>query len=72
MNGEIDYESLYHAIIDQIDESLQSKYDFDAILRTAAICWDGTAVQVKAADFIMVFDIISYEILEYNGYDLGD
>lgn len=66
----IDFSALRNAIIGQISDSLQDKYDFDSILRTAVIVWDGTAVQVTASDFVMVFDIISYEILDYTGNDI--
>ena len=31
--------------------------------------WDGTGVEVKSKDFVMVFDLISYELLDYTGYD---
>lgn len=68
----IDYEALNNAIQEQIDESLLNKYDFEAILRTAKLVWDNTAVQVKATDFIMVFDLISYEILDYTGNDITE
>lgn len=66
----IDYEALENSIQEQIDENLLSKYDFKAILRTAKVVWDNTAVQVKANDFTMVFDIISYELLDYTGNDI--
>ena len=68
MSG-IDYETLLHSIQEQIDDSLKDGYDFDALLRTATICWDGTAVQVTSTDFTMVFDLISYELLDYTGFD---
>lgn len=68
--SEIDYDCLLDSILDNIDESLQSKYDFDTILKTAEIVWDDTAVQVKASDFTMVFDLISYELLDYTGNDI--
>lgn len=67
---EVDYDALLVSILDNIDESLQSKYDFDTILKTAEIVWDGIAVQVKASDFTMVFDLISYEIVDYTGNDI--
>lgn len=65
----IDYGSLYHAMISHLDESIHDRYDFDSILRTARIVWDGLGVEVKSNDFTMVFDIVSYEILDYTGYD---
>lgn len=68
---EVDYDALLVSILDNIDESLQSKYDFDTILKTATIVWDGTAVQVKASDFTMVFDLIGYEIVDYTGNDIN-
>lgn len=66
----IDYEALSNAVQEQIDDSLIEDYDFDAILRTAKIVWDSTAVQVTATNFIMVFDIISYELMDYTGNDI--
>ena len=69
--SEIDYDALLVSILDNIDESLQSKYDFDTILKTATIVWDGTAVQVNASDFTMCFDLISYEIVDYTGNDIN-
>lgn len=65
----IDLESLYHAMVSVVDESIQDSYDFDSILKTANVVWDGTAVEVKSKDFVMVFDLISYELLDYTGYD---
>ena len=71
MNAEeIDYDSLLNSILDNIDENLQSKYDFDTILRTAEKVWDDTAVRVRATDFEMIFDLIDYEIVEYTGNDI--
>ena len=67
---EVDYDALLVSILDNIDESLQSKYDFDTILKTAEIVWDGTAVQVTASDFVMVFDLVSYECVDYTGNDI--
>lgn len=66
----IDYEVLNNVIQENIDENLIGKYDFEAILRTAKIVWDNTAVQVTNRDFIMVFDIISYELRDYTGNDI--
>lgn len=70
MIEEIDYEALSDAMQEQISENLLSKYDFEAILRTAEVCWDNTAVKVAANDFIMVFDLVSYELLDYTGNDI--
>lgn len=67
---EIDYEALNNAIQDNIDETLLARYDFDTICNSAEKVWDNTAVQVKASDFMMVFDLISYELLDYNGNDI--
>lgn len=71
MNAEeIDYDSLLNSILDNIDENLQSKYDFNTILLSAEKVWDDTAVRVRATDFEMIFDLIDYEILEYTGNDI--
>ena len=66
----IDYEALSNAVQEVIDENLLNRYDFEAILRTAKVVWDNTAVQVTSNDFIMVFDLISYELLDYTGNDI--
>ena len=70
MSEDIDYESLEISLRDQIDESLLSKYDFNTILRTAEMVWDDTAVKVTANDFVMIFDLIDYECVEYTGNDM--
>lgn len=66
----IDYDALLNSIQEQIDDSLIDSYDFDVILKSAEIVWDGTAVQVKSKDFTMIFDIISYELRQYIGFDI--
>ena len=66
----IDYTSLNNAIVEQLDESIINSYDVDTILNSAVLVWDNTAVQVKSKDFIMVFDLISYELLDYTGFDI--
>lgn len=68
--SEIDYNTLLHSIQEQIDDSISEGYDFEALLRSATICWDGTAVQVIGKDFVMVFDLINYDLLDYTGYDM--
>lgn len=67
--NEIDYPSLLHAVQECIDDSISASYDFESLLRTAALCWDNTAVEVKGKDFTMVFDIVAYELLDYTGFD---
>lgn len=68
--SEIDYSALLHSIQENIDDSLIGNYDFDSMLRTARLVWDNTAVEVKSKDFIMVFDLINYDLLDYTGYDV--
>lgn len=67
---EIDLERLRHAILEVLDESIQDQYDIDIILKSASLCWDNTCVEVKGVNFKMVFNIISYELEDYQGYDL--
>lgn len=66
----IDYPALNNAVQEVIDENLLNNYDFEAILRTAKLVWDNTAVQVTNNDFIMTFDLVSYELLDYTGNDI--
>ena len=65
----INYESLSNAILDVVDDNLSDNYDINVILKSATIVWDNTAVQVKSKDFVMIFDLISYELQDYQGYD---
>ena len=69
--NEIDYDALANSILENLDDSIVNEYDINVILKSAEIVWDGTAVQVKSNDFTMIFDIISYEILQYTGYDIN-
>lgn len=66
----IDYTSLRNSVLGQLDESILDGYDIDTVLNSAEIVWDSTAVRVKSKDFIMIFDIISYELLDYSGFDI--
>lgn len=65
----IDFDALLYAIKDVIEENLQTSYDYETILNSAEIVWDNTAIQVSASDFKMTFDIMTYELLDYSGYD---
>ena len=66
----IDYDALLNSIQDNIDERLLDSYDWDVVLKSAIPCWDDTAIQVKSKDFTMIFDNISYELLQYEGFDI--
>ena len=66
---DIDYESLEHAILEVLDDSLWGKYDINVILKSAKLVWDNTAVQVKSKDFVMIFNIIDYSLEDYQGFD---
>ena len=66
----IDYDALLNSIQDNIDESLLDGYDWDVVLKSAEIVWDETAIQVTSKDFTMIFDILSYELLQYTGFDI--
>ena len=46
-------------------------YDFDIVLKSARIVWDGTAVQVESKDFSMIFDLVDYNLLDYEGFDVN-
>ena len=65
----VNYESLSNAILDVLDDNLSDNYEIDVILKSATLVWDNTAVQVKSKDFVMIFDLISYELQDYTGYD---
>lgn len=65
----INYDMLLNSILEVIDERIQNNYDWDTVLLSAEPCWDNTGIQVKSKDFTMVFDNISYELLDYTGDD---
>lgn len=65
----INYDMLLNSILDTIDESLHNNYDWDTVLVSAEPCWDNTGIKVTAKDFVMVFDNISYELIDYTGDD---
>lgn len=65
-----DFNRLLYAVKDVLREEDYAKYDFDTIIRSATLVWDDTAIEVKSSDFVMVFDKISYELLNYTGFDL--
>ena len=67
---DIDYSMLLNSILDAVDDNLHPNYDWDKVLLSAEPCWDDTAVKVVAKDFKMVFDLISYELLDYEGDDV--
>jgi len=65
----MDYEKLENAIYSVLDESIADKYDVKTILLSAQYCWAGTGIQVKANDFTIVVDSLTYDVLDYTGYD---
>lgn len=65
----IDYDALSCAILDSVDESLHNTLNMATILKSAKLVWDNTAIQVKSNSFTMIFDLISYELMDYRGYD---
>lgn len=69
--SDIDFESLHNAVMENIDERLWNNYDFDIVLKSARIVWDGTAVQVESKDFSMIFDLVDYNLLDYEGFDVN-
>lgn len=68
----IDNQRLLCCIKDVLIEENYNKYDFNSLITQAQSCWDDTAIQIKGVDFTMIFDKISYELLEYEGNDIND
>ena len=66
---DINLESLRHAIYDTIDENYWDSLDMDIVLKSAELCWDETAVKVRSKNFTMIFDLIDYELCDYQGFD---
>lgn len=71
MNENIDYEMLRNSILENLDDSIRSD-DIDVVLNSAEIVWDDTAIRVKSNTFEMIFDLVSYELLQYIGLDIGE
>ena len=69
MIDEIDYDALSCAVLEVLDESLQDTIHMDTVMKTAELVWDDTAVQVKCNDSVLIFDLLSYELQDYRGYD---
>lgn len=65
----IDYDYLSRAILDTIDDNLHDSVDMDVVLKSASLCWDNTAIMVKSNNFTMIFDLVSYELMDYQGLD---
>lgn len=72
MSENIDYDMLLNSIEEQIDENDLDSYNFESLLKTAELCWDNTAIQIKSVNFTMIFDLISYECLSYDGFDINE
>ena len=68
----IDFDALENSILEQLDDNIINEYDMSVILKSAELVWDETAIQVKSKDFTMIFDIISYELVQYIGLDIGE
>ena len=68
----IDFDALENSILEQLDDNIINEYDMSVILKSAELVWDETAIQVKSKDFTMIFDIISYELIQYIGLDIGE
>ena len=64
--------SLENAILEVFDDEGTTVPDVSVVLKTAELVWDDTAVQVKSSDSQMVFELISYEMVDYIGYDADE
>ena len=65
----IDFEALYNSVCSCLDEKIIDGYDLDTVVRNAVPCWDNTAIMVKSTDFVIVVDAISYDVVDYTGFD---
>lgn len=65
----IDFERLENAVLGVLSDDISERYDMSIILKTAELVWDDTAVQVRSNDFLMIFDLVTYELQDYNGFD---
>lgn len=66
---DIDFEALHNSVCSCLDERIIDGYDLDTIVRNAVPCWDNTAIQVKGTDFTIVVDSVSYDVVDYTGFD---
>ena len=67
----IDFERLENAVLEVLSDDISEKYDMSIILKSAKLVWDDTAVQVKSNDFLMIFDLVSYNLENYEGFDVS-
>ena len=67
----IDFECLENAVLEVLSDDISEKYDMNIILKSAKLVWDDTAVQVKSNDFLMIFDLVSYNLENYEGFDVS-
>lgn len=69
---DINMNSLENAILEVLDDEGTTVPDVSVILKTAELVWDDTAVQVTTSNTKMIFDLISYEMQDYIGYDADE
>ena len=65
----IDFERLENAVLNVLGDEVSEKYNINVVLKSAKLVWDDTAVQVKSDDFLMIFDLITYDLENYEGFD---
>ena len=70
----IDYEALSNAVQEVIDENLLSKYDFEAILRTAKVVWEEVLCNTDDNDQYKKRDILEenndYKVSGYTTFNI--
>ena len=65
----INFERLENAVLNVLGDEVSEKYNINVVLKSAKLVWDDTAVQVKSDDFLMIFDLITYDLENYEGFD---
>ena len=65
----IDFERLENAVLNVLGDEVSEEYNINVVLKSARLVWDDTAVQVKSDDFLMIFDLITYDLENYEGFD---
>ena len=67
---EVDTERLELAIKDSMAEVFWDKIDFSKLVNNCQIIDDETAIQINGPNFMFIFDIETYELLEGKGDDI--
>jgi len=67
---DIDTERLELAIKSSMDEVFWDKINFSKLVNNCQIVNDETAIQITGSNFVFIFDIDTYELIDGKGDDI--